>query len=140
MPRAEAYRQIVTARAGGICEYCLLVEAATGVTFHIEHVIPRSVRGPTNIGNLALSCPGCNLAKAERVMAKDSSGQLQPLFNPRRYEPWLLGWHIHFALDRQSGVVMPRSPIGEATAWALGMNDANRLFARKLQLQAGLIG
>src|SRR5438105_13019422 len=115
MPRAEAFRQIVAARAGGACEYCRLVEAATGVTFHMEHVVPRSQGGKTAISNLALSCPGCNLAKADRTNAQDESGDDQPLFNPRIYEPSLLGWHIHFTLDRASGLIFPRTPIGEAT-------------------------
>ena len=54
MARAEAYRQLVEARAGGACEYCRLLEAATGVTFHIEHFMPRSRGGQTMMGNLVL--------------------------------------------------------------------------------------
>ena len=42
MAQAEAYRQLVEARAGGACEYCRLLQAATGITFHIEHLAPRS--------------------------------------------------------------------------------------------------
>src|SRR5947207_13232050 len=100
MAQAEAYRQLVEARAGGACEYCRLVQAATGVTFHIEHLVPRSHGGQTVMSNLALSCPGCNLAKADRTTGKDQNGQMQPLFNPRAYDPWLLGWHLHFSLHR----------------------------------------
>ena len=110
------------------------------MTFHIEHVLPRSRGGLTRPSNLALSCPGCNLAKNERTEVGDPSGQMQPLFNPRGFEPWLLGWHLHFILDRESGMILPRTPLGEATIRALAMNDANRLFARNLQIQAGLIG
>jgi hypothetical protein len=106
MARAEAYRHLVEARAGG---------------------------------NLALSCPGCNLAKAERTTGLDENGRTQPLFNPRNFEPWLLGWHLHFTLDRESGMVVPRTPIGQATIRTLRMNDPLRLFARKLQILAGLI-
>jgi hypothetical protein len=36
---ADAYRELVEARAGGACEYCRLLQAGTGVTFHIEHLI-----------------------------------------------------------------------------------------------------
>jgi 5-methylcytosine-specific restriction endonuclease McrA len=96
---AEAYRPLVVARAGGACEYCRLLEAATGVTFHIEHVLPRSQGGQTVLSNLALSCPGCNLAKADRTTGKDRGGTVQALFNPRHFEPWVLGWHLHFVLD-----------------------------------------
>jgi hypothetical protein len=55
MAQAEAYRELVEARAGGSCEYCRLLQAATGVTFHIEHPFPRSRGGLTVMSNLALS-------------------------------------------------------------------------------------
>src|SRR5271156_1339239 len=89
MADVEAFRQLVEARAGGACEYCRLLQAATGVTFHIEHLRPRSQGGLTVMANLVLSCPGCNLAKADRTTGEDQSGQSQPLFNPRQYDPWL---------------------------------------------------
>jgi hypothetical protein len=138
--QAEAYRELVEARAGGACEYCRLLQAGTGVTVHIEHLKPRSRGGRTLMTNLALSCPGCNLAKADRTEGKDDSGQLRPLFNPRDYEPSLLGWHLHFVLDRESGMIVARTPVGEATITTFGMNEPLRVFARKLQLTAGLIG
>ena len=64
---------------------------------------------------------------------------MQALFNPRDYEPWLLGWHLHFILDRESGLILPRTPTGEATVRTLKMNDSMRVFARKLQIRARLI-
>ena len=140
MSQVEGFRQLVTARAGGMCEYCRLLEAATGVTFHIEHVLPRSQGGQTVMANMALSCPGCNLAKAERTTGLDREGNTQPLFNPRSYDPWLLGWHLHFVLDRQSGMILPRSVTGEATILTLNMNRRQRVFARLLQIRAGLVG
>ncbi len=138
MAQAEDFRELVAARAGGACEYCRLLQAATGVLFHIEHVLPRSRGGETVMRNLALACPGCNLAKANRQTGKDDAGRRCPLFNPREFEPWHLGWHLHFALDRE-GIIVPRTPIGEATVMALNMNDSLRVFARKLQIDAGLI-
>ena len=140
MAQAAAYRQLIEARAGGACEYCRLLQAATGITFHIEHLVPRSRSGRTVMSNLALSCPGCNLAKAERTTGEDQSGRTQPFFNPRDFEPWVLGWHLHFALDRESGMIVPRTPTGEATVRTLRMNDSLRVFARRLQILAGLIG
>ena len=139
MSQSEAYRQLVAARAGGACEYCGLLQAATGVTFHIEHLVPRSRGGQTVMSNLALSCPGCNLAKADRTAGQDQSGKTQPLFNPRDYQPFLLGWHLHFTLDRDSGLILPRTPVGDATVRTLRINDPSRVFARKLQTLAGLI-
>jgi hypothetical protein len=139
MAQAGALRRLIVARAGGACEYCRLLQSGTGVTFHIEHVLPRSQGGKTVMNNLALSCPGCNLAKAERRTGADDSGRTQPLFNPRDFEPRLLGWYLHFDLDRATGTIVPRTPIGEATVRSLKMNDPLRLFARKLQIAAGLL-
>jgi len=139
MSRVQSYRQLVVARAGGACEYCRLLEVASGVTFHIEHIVPRSQGGQTAMGNLALSCPGCNLAKAERTRGRDRSGHLRLLFNPRDFEPWILGWHLHFVLDLQSGMILPRTAVGEATESTLDMNGPHRVFARRLQILAGLI-
>lgn len=140
MSRAEAFREFVEARAGGACEYCRLLQRATGVTFHIEHFLPQSQGGETSLGNLVLSCPGCNLAKGDRTTGSDRSGTTWALFNPREYESWLLGWHLHFILDRDSGLIVPRSGQGEATLLTLDMNSRLRTFARKLQIDTGLIG
>ena len=140
MARAEVFRELVEARAGGACEYCRLLQAGTGVTFHIEHLKPSSRGGRTVMSNLALGCPGYNLAQADRTLGEDDSGQTRPLFNPRDYEPALLGWHLHFILDRESGMISPRTPVGEATINTLRMNDPLRVFARKLQISAGLFG
>jgi hypothetical protein len=139
MAGIESFRRLVVARAGGSCEYCRLLQDASGVTFHIEHVIPRASGGQTVLSNLALSCPGCNLAKANRLQGRDNTGTKRDLFNPRVYEPWLLGWHLHFALDRPTGRIVALTVTGEATVRTLDMNGRQRAFARKLQIAAGLI-
>lgn len=139
MGSAESFRKLVVARAGGACEYCRLLEYATGVTFHLEHVLPLSLGGETVLSNLALSCPGCNMSKAHRTTGSDSSGRVHNLFNPRAYQPALLGWHLHFALERESGRIIARSMTGQVTIGALNMNATQRAFARKLQIQAGLM-
>lgn len=140
MPSAESFRKLIVARAGGACEYCRLLEYATGVTFHIEHVIPLSLGGKTAISNLALSCPGCNLSKADHTTGLDELGVVHNLFNPRAYQPSLLGWHLHFAISLQSGLIVPRTSTGVVTVSVLNMNARQRTFARRLQIQAGLIG
>jgi hypothetical protein len=140
MSQADSLRRLVEARAGGACEYCRLLQIACGVTFHLEHILPRNQGGETSLINLALSCPGCNLAKAERTTGPDDSGRMVALFNPRDFDSWLLGWHLHFALDHSTGLIAPRTDRGQATVRCLRVNDALRVFARKLQIQAGLIG
>jgi hypothetical protein len=109
------------------------------MTFHIEHVLPRSQGGRTETANLALSCPGCSLAKGERISGVDQAEQLQPLFNPRRYEPPHLGWKLNFELDSRTGLILPRSAVGEATISTLQVNSSARLFARRMQIRSGLI-
>jgi HNH endonuclease len=139
MASVEAYRRLVVARAGGACEYCRLLQDASGVTFHLEYVLPRSAGGKTVLANLALSCPGCNLSKANRLTGTDASDAERDLFNPRAYEPWLLGRHLHFTLDHETGRIIGRAPVGEATVAALKINNRQRAFASKLQIDAGLI-
>jgi len=140
MPTAESFRSLVVARAGGVCEYCRLVELATGVTFHIDHCVPESRGGATIFDNLALSCPGCNLAKGARLDDPRVSAESAELFNPRRYDPWILGWHLNFELVRNTGVIIARTPVGTATIAALDMNSPSRVFARQLQIRFRLLG
>jgi hypothetical protein len=80
------------------------------------------------------------LGKGDRTTGIDGSGKLQLPFNPRDFQPPLLGWHANFVLDRDSGIVLPRTAIAEATIATLGINDAKRVPARKFQIDAGLIG
>lgn len=139
MASAESFRKLVVARAGGACEYCRLLEYASGVTFHVEHVIPLSSGGKTLSSNLALSCPGCNLSKANRISGPDETGAIHQFFNPRAYQPALLGWHLHFILQHETGMIIPRTATGSVTINAFNMNSPRRAYARKLQIEAGLI-
>jgi 5-methylcytosine-specific restriction endonuclease McrA len=56
----ELSREVRT-RARARCQYCLMHESLQGATFHIEHVVPQSKGGISDMENLALACPGCNL-------------------------------------------------------------------------------
>ena len=67
MSVSEALSRTVRARAGGRCQYCLKHESHQGATFHIEHIIPQCKGGVSDLENLALACPGCNLHKAGRI-------------------------------------------------------------------------
>ena len=67
---AETIRQVI-ARARGRCEYCRMHQSLQGATFHIEHVSPQSAGGADTPDNLALACPGCNLAKSNRMSVAD---------------------------------------------------------------------
>jgi 5-methylcytosine-specific restriction endonuclease McrA len=63
---SELERQ-VEQRAAGRCEYCRMHQSLQGATFHVEHIIPRSRGGLSQLDNLAWACPSCNLHKSSRV-------------------------------------------------------------------------
>ncbi|HJZ56601.1 MAG TPA: HNH endonuclease signature motif containing protein [Gemmataceae bacterium] len=124
---AETTRQVI-ARAGKRCEYCRMHQSLQGATFHIEHIIPQSAGEPDTPDNLALACPGCNLAKADRLTATDpDTSQEVPLFNPRADR-----WADHFAWDEDRRVV-GLTPTGRATVTALRLNHPRRLTIREAE-------
>jgi hypothetical protein len=58
-------------------------ESLQGATFHVEHVTPQAKGGESNLENLALACPGCNLHKADRTTGVDpATGEQAPCFIP----------------------------------------------------------
>jgi 5-methylcytosine-specific restriction endonuclease McrA len=121
----------VRERAGYVCEYCMLPQSSQEATFHIDHVVPRSLGGKTTADNLALACVTCSLRKAARRRARDpQSGMLVPLYNPRTDT-----WEDHFDLTRRWRI-RGRSRTGRATIEALGMNRAAVIAIR--QVLAGL--
>jgi 5-methylcytosine-specific restriction endonuclease McrA len=81
-------RRLVIERARGCCEYCGAQAGFSSDPFTVDHIIPRSLGGSTNLENLAYSCFGCNQHKSVRVSASDPvTESLVPLFHPRR-DPW----------------------------------------------------
>src|SRR5712691_1174755 len=82
-------------RAAGRCEYCHMHQSLQGATFHVEHIVPQSRGGQTQLNNLAWACPSCNLHKANRLESIDpDTGHQVPLFHPR-----VDNWHTHFRWD-----------------------------------------
>ena len=50
----QSLKELVRERAGNVCEYCRLPQAATKyVRFHVEHIIAQQHNGPTESHNLA---------------------------------------------------------------------------------------
>lgn len=52
-------KRAVFERAEGCCEYCRSQVRFAVQPFSIEHIVPRSRGGKTNMDNLALACQGC---------------------------------------------------------------------------------
>jgi hypothetical protein len=101
---------LVANRAGHRCEYCRAPEVIFNFPFEVEHILPRSVDGPDQIDNLALSCRACNLRKSDRLEFPDPETQeTVRLFNPR-CDAW--SEHFHFGFD---GKIKGLTPIGRAT-------------------------
>jgi len=56
----QQQRQFIKQRANGCCEYCLSQAKFSPDPFSIEHIIPRSKGGTSDLDNLAIACQGCN--------------------------------------------------------------------------------
>ena len=128
----ENLSRAVRARAGGRCQYCLMHESLQGATFHIEHVIPKGRGGHSDLENLALACPGCNLHKSSRTTAIDpATGEEVPLFHPIRQ---LWSQHFNFKGYQIEGL----TAVGRATVEALNLNHSRRQRIREVEEAFGL--
>jgi hypothetical protein len=114
----QALRQAVIGAAQDRCAYCLSPKQMMGVAFEVDHIIPRSAWGRTQLDNLCLSCPTCNRHKARRLSAPDPvSGRAVTLFHPKQ-DVWL----HHFAWSTDGAHIIGLTPTGRATAEALRFN------------------
>jgi hypothetical protein len=138
---STARRAEVTARAGYRCEYCHLPTRGQVATFPIDHILPRSAGGTSELDNLALTCPHCNAHKWTVQHAPDpDTGETVSLFHPRQHT-----WDDHFEWSRDStGELIGKSAIGRATIVVLHINDEDmiqlRLLLAELGLFAGALG
>lgn len=124
VPRSIA--KSVADRANGRCEYCRTHESIQVATFHIEHVIPPSRGGSSELQNLAWACPRCNLHKSDRVAVELEPGEEAHLFNPR-----LDNWEDHFAW--QGFELIGRTRTGQATIKSLQLNHPRRIAIRQAE-------
>lgn len=119
-------------RAGSRCEYCGMSQSLQGATFHIEHITPITCGGSSDLGNLALACPSCNLQKSDRSHVFDSlSGGQVLLFHPRNDV-----WEIHF--EWQDTELVGLTAVGRATIHALDLNHPRRRRVREAEKLFGL--
>lgn len=103
-----------------------------GATFHLEHIIPRILGGSSELSNLALACPSCNLHKADRTSgANPSNGEVIPFFNPRQDN-----WDTHF--DWNDVTLIAKTEIGRVTIKALDLNHERRIRIRRAEQLFGL--
>lgn len=122
----------VEQRATSRCEYCRMHQSLQGAMFHVEHVVPRSSGGSSEIENLAWACPSCNLHKSNRVeVVVPETHDTVPLFNPRRDQ-----WGTHFVWEGLQ--IIGLTPVGDATIGALQLNSDRRIRIRQAEELFGL--
>jgi hypothetical protein len=120
-----ATRDLVRRRADNRCEYCLLRQAHSNLTHHVEHIVAKQHGGSDDAGNLSFSCHRCNHHKGPNLTGIDPvTGELVPLYHPRQDK-----WAEHFAF--QGARIEGRTPVGRATVHVLAMNDSRRLELRE---------
>jgi hypothetical protein len=125
---AGRLREEVAVRAGRCCEYCLISEEQAFARHQVDHVIAVKHGGATTLDNLALSCTLCNRRKGSDLSSLDpTTGQLAPLFNPRREN-----WHDHF--EERGGDLIARTASARATISLLRLDHPDRVKERLIRL------
>ncbi len=119
-------RRLVTSRADGLCEYCLIENEDTHFGCCIEHVIAEKHGGATHADNLAYACVFCNRYKGSDLGSLDpQTGELVRFFHPRTDR-----WPDHFLLTEDM-VITPCTDIGRVTVTILRHNCDERLLERQ---------
>ena len=128
-------RDAVGSRAGYRCEYCQLPAQLQVGGFELDHILPRSRGGLTDMANLAFACPHCNARKWAHLDGEDPvSGQVVALFNPRTQR-----WADHFQWSAQRpGEIEGITAHGRVTVVRLQMNHPALVSIRCLLAELGL--
>jgi 5-methylcytosine-specific restriction endonuclease McrA len=124
---AELRRQ-VRAAFDNCCAYCKTAEHLTVAIFEIEHIVPRALGGPSELGNLCLACPTCNRYKSDRVGGVRAGESVEtPLFHPHRDD-----WKQHFAWNDEHTQLIGLTKKGELTIELLRMNRSQLIRVRRM--------
>ena len=100
----------------------------------IDHIIPLSAEGNSDIENLCLFCYRCNEFKGARIIVEDPvTHQAVQLYNPNKQI-----WYDHFAWGKDSLRVIGLTACGRATIRALHLNASWLITGRKIWRLVGL--
>jgi hypothetical protein len=127
----RAFAELVRARAGLRCEYCLVPQEADAWPLEFDHVIAQYHGGATTADNLALACFYCNNWKGPNLAGIDPvTERVAILFHPRRQQ-----WRRHFRYD--GPILIGRTAAGRATVATLRINAMARIGQRLRWIQEG---
>ncbi|AGF51406.1 sll2007 [Synechocystis sp. PCC 6803] len=130
---SPSLRRLVSDRANHSCEYCLIPEALSLSSHHVDHIIAEKHGGHSTPENLAFSFSLCNQAKGSDIASIDPhTGETVRLYNPRKDI-----WTNHFTLESISGLVQPKTAIGRVTANLLRINRVESLTVRQILAKIG---
>lgn len=130
---SEQIQATVRQRAKELCEYCHASEQWQYVQFTIDHIVPLTEGGSSDLNNLALACFHCNRRKGRSQNAIDpESGQKASLFNPRRDR-----WLHHFCWSDDCLRMIGITPTGRATVAALDLNRERIIGIRAADYEIG---
>ncbi len=117
----------VARRAEKLCEYCRAPEIAFNFLFEVEHIIPISQNGKSELENLALACRSCNIYKSDFLNGLGDDGlETERLFNPRKDI-----WREHFFVDLDDYTIVGVTKIGKGTINRLRLNSRLQIQARE---------
>ncbi len=115
---SEKLKAKVRNRANRLCEYCHTDETWQYVPFTIDHIIPVSLGGTSELNNLALACFHCNRRKSNVLIAVDpETDEELKLFNPRQNI-----WNEHFSWSHDGLQIIALTATGRATLVKLELN------------------
>ena len=137
MPRRkhipEELKDQIAQKASFLCEYCKSPKRYSPGPFNIEHIVPISKGGNSDVQNLAYSCSGCNGHKYNKIEASDPIDELVvPLFNPRKDS-----WSDHFIWSEDGLLIIGISPTGRASTETFRLNRKELINLRKILLVVG---
>ena len=131
---SRALCQRVIVRAQGCCEYCFTQRQFSSNPLSIEHVVPNSRGGASDLGNLALACQGCNNYKYNHINSVDPvSGEEVAIYHPRTDI-----WREHFAWNNLYTEIVGLTARGRATVLRLRLNRPELLALRQILATANL--
>jgi hypothetical protein len=127
----KSHRQAISKRARFRCEYCRFPEYYSYHPYQVDHILSIKHGGTNSPKNLAWACSDCNNAKGSDVGSFDKiTKTFVPFFNPRSQN-----WDDEF--DIEAGYISGKTPSARVTVIILQMNQAERVEARRLLIEAG---